>query len=183
MSHTRVKTEYDVEGSYGGTDKKVLFCHHNHSCDCVTFFDEKGNVESMAFCGWSDNNLWEAVQRLWYPFKNEWGGELKDGVEYYYGDIINHDIEKHLDHADIEDLGFTNIGGYMIKDGKAIFEKDIKRMWLTLDYTPMSYGAVISIKARTSYGSDVFTQVVHTIRIANKSEMVKLLKQLNLNPF
>ena len=56
-------------------------------------------------------------------------------------------------------------------------------MWLTLDYTAMSYGAVISIKARTSYGSDVFTQVVHTIRIANKSEMVKLLKQLNLNPF
>jgi len=84
MSHTRVKTTYSAEGSWGGTDNKVLYCHHNHSCDCTTFYDERGNVERMAFCEWETNNdLWDAMQRLWYPFKDKWHGELKDGVEYY----------------------------------------------------------------------------------------------------
>ena len=86
MSHTRVKTTYEVEGAYASTDTKELYCHHNHSCDCVTFFDDKGDVESMAFQSWSscDNDLWDAMNRLWFPFKDEWYGELKDGVEYYH---------------------------------------------------------------------------------------------------
>ena len=84
MSHTRVKTTYEVMGSYGGTDIVELYCDHNHSCDCVTFYDNKGNVESLAFCSWvTGNDLWDAMQRLWFPFKDEWNGKLKDGVEYY----------------------------------------------------------------------------------------------------
>lgn len=84
MGHTRVKTTYDVMGAYGSTETEELYCHHNHSCDTVTFYDRNGEVESMYFSEWSSgNDLWDAMNRLWYPYKYEWGGELKDGVEYY----------------------------------------------------------------------------------------------------
>ena len=86
MSHTRVKTTYSEMGSYGSTDKVELFCHHSHGSDCTTFYNVRGEVMSMAFCSWeSGNDLWDAMLRLNSPFKDEWGGELKDGVEYYYG--------------------------------------------------------------------------------------------------
>jgi hypothetical protein len=50
----------------------------------VTFYDERGEVMSMVFCEWStDNDLWDAMNRLWFPFKEKWHGELKDNVEYY----------------------------------------------------------------------------------------------------
>jgi hypothetical protein len=35
------------------------------------------------------NDLWDAMERLWFPFKNEWNGELKDDVEYYYEEPWN----------------------------------------------------------------------------------------------
>ncbi len=84
MSHTRVKTTYEVEGIYASTETAELYCHHNHSCDCTTFYDEKGVVVSMAFCDWSGNGLWDAMNRLWFPFEDEWGKELVEGVEYYH---------------------------------------------------------------------------------------------------
>ena len=84
MSKTRVKTTYESEGAYGSTETHELYCLHNHSSDYVTFYDENGEVESMFFGQWSTgNDLWDAMQRLWFPFKDEWHGELKDGVEYY----------------------------------------------------------------------------------------------------
>jgi hypothetical protein len=84
MSHTRVKTVYAEQGSYGSTDYKTLYCHHNHSCDITVFYNEKGDVQDMCFGEWeSGNDLWDAMNRLWYPFKDTWGGELKDKVEYY----------------------------------------------------------------------------------------------------
>ena len=85
MSHTRVKTTYEVEGPYASTDTVDLYCHHNHSCDCTTFYYIDGSVPSMSFCEWIPrNDLWSAMQRLWFPFKEEWGKELLDGVEYYH---------------------------------------------------------------------------------------------------
>ena len=37
----------------------------------------------MAFCEWSTGkDLWDAMVRLWSPFKDKWHGELKEGVEY-----------------------------------------------------------------------------------------------------
>ena len=87
MSHTRVKTTYSIQGSYGSTETVELFCHHNHSSDFVTFYDdaEGKEVTSMFFAEWeSDNDLWDAMKRLWYPFKIEWNKELKDGVEYWH---------------------------------------------------------------------------------------------------
>ena len=84
MSHTRVKTTSSEEGAYGSTITKTLYCHHNHSCDYVTYYNEDGSIASMCFGEWDEgNDLWDAMQRLWFPFKDEWGGELKGGVEYY----------------------------------------------------------------------------------------------------
>ena len=88
MSHTKVKTIYEVMGSYGSTENRTLYCHHNHGGDTVTFYNARGEIESMNFDSWSPgNDLWDAMNRLWDPFKDEWGGELKDGVEYWHGEI------------------------------------------------------------------------------------------------
>jgi hypothetical protein len=84
MSHTRVKTSYGVQGAYASTEAVNLYCHHNHSSDFVTFYWEDGEVVNMVFQEWeSGNDLWDAINRLWFPFKGEWGKELKEGVEYY----------------------------------------------------------------------------------------------------
>lgn len=84
MSHTKVKTTYSVPGAYGSTETKILYCHHNHSSDFTVFFDEDGSEMRMFFHSWKENdNLWDAMQRLWFPFKDKWGEELKEGVEYY----------------------------------------------------------------------------------------------------
>jgi hypothetical protein len=84
MSKTRVKTTYEASGPWGSTETHDLYCKHNHSCDITTFYDSNGEVEDMVFESWSDNDKWDAMNRLWMPFKDEWNGELKDGVEYYY---------------------------------------------------------------------------------------------------
>ncbi len=84
MSHTRVKTTYSTEGAYGSTETHELYCDHNHSNDITTFYDEDGNIMTMCFHEWEEgNDLWDAMQRLWFPYKSDWGGELKDGVKYY----------------------------------------------------------------------------------------------------
>jgi hypothetical protein len=82
--HTKVKTTYSIEGAFGSTETRTLYCHHVGSSDSVKFIDEEGCFKQMYFCEWeSGNDLWDAMQRLYFPFKGEWGGELKDGVEYY----------------------------------------------------------------------------------------------------
>jgi hypothetical protein len=76
MSHIRVKTEYQVQGAYGSTEKRTLYAHHNNSCDVVTFFDEDGtylfSVEDTM-----DNNLMDAINRLY---------ALDDNVQYMDAD-------------------------------------------------------------------------------------------------
>lgn len=91
MSYTRVKMKYEEEGCYGSTEIKTLYCEHNHSCDHVTFYNEKGEVPLMSFGEWSNGkDLWDAMITLYSPFKERWGGELKDGVEYYRREEIKH---------------------------------------------------------------------------------------------
>jgi len=85
MSKTRVKTTYEVMGAYGSTEVKSLYCFHNHSSDTTVFYDEDGSVSDMCFEEWSSGkDKFDAVERLWYPYKGDWGGELKEGVEYWY---------------------------------------------------------------------------------------------------
>jgi len=39
----------------------------------------------MAFGEWdSGNDLWDAMLRLNFPFKDEWSKALKDNVEHYF---------------------------------------------------------------------------------------------------
>jgi len=84
MSHTRVMTTYSTEGAYASTETHKLFCDHNHSNDTTTFYDENGDTMIMCFGEWeTGNDLWDAMERLWFPYKNKWGGELKDGVKNY----------------------------------------------------------------------------------------------------
>ena len=85
MSHTRVKTTYSVQGAYASTETVELYCHHNHTCDSITFYYVDGDIALMFFEEWViGDGLWDAMERLIYPFKDEWGGELKDKVEYYH---------------------------------------------------------------------------------------------------
>jgi hypothetical protein len=94
MGKTRVKTTYSVQGAWGATETEELYCLHNSSSDYTTFYDKHGNLESMCFGEWeSGNDLWDAMNRLWKPYKGEWGiSELKDGVEYWtYGPWENKD--------------------------------------------------------------------------------------------
>jgi len=85
MSKTNVKTTYSVEGVYASTETKTLYCQHNNSIDITTFYDEDGDTQIMCFSEWeTGNDLWDAMNRLWFPYKGEWGrSELKDGVELY----------------------------------------------------------------------------------------------------
>jgi len=84
MSHTRVKTTYSSPGAYGSTETIELYCHHNHSCDIISYHDKNGATVDMVFAEWeTGNDLWDAMLRLRFPFKDKWHGELKDKVEYY----------------------------------------------------------------------------------------------------
>jgi hypothetical protein len=106
MSHTRVKTTYEIEGPYASTEIKTLYCHHNHSCDCVTYYDEDGIVMDMNFCDWSKgNDLWDAMNKLWYPFEDAWNGQLKEGVGYYTK------IEKDVTKLKVGDKVTYSFGG------------------------------------------------------------------------
>lgn len=83
MSHVRVKTEYQVEGAYGSTEKKILYAHHNNTTDVVTFFDEDG-IYLFSVSDTLNNNLIEAINRLYAPFKNS--KDLNSNVQYMDAD-------------------------------------------------------------------------------------------------
>lgn len=91
MGKLRVKTEYEECGDpWGGTETRTLYCFHNVSNDTVTFYEESGEVADMSFSEWTPGkDKWDAMNKLWFPFKDEWGGELLDGVEYWYKEPWN----------------------------------------------------------------------------------------------
>lgn len=110
MSHMKVKTTYSVEAAYGATKTESLYCHHILSSDSVIFYNEDGSVTQMCFDQWvSGDNLWDAMKRLWFPFKEEWGGELVDGVEIYYEDPWENNMESAAPLSDtVEDNIFAD---------------------------------------------------------------------------
>lgn len=84
MGKVRVKTTYAQMGAFGSTDTKTLYCIHNSVSDTITFYDESGDVPSMAFHEWeSGNDLLDAMIRLFDPFIEGWHGELKPNVEFF----------------------------------------------------------------------------------------------------
>lgn len=85
MSHTYLKTTYEVPSDgWGSTEEKELYVHHNHSCDSTVFYNSDGSVADLSFIGWSPGkDKQDAVLRLLYPYKGEWGNsELKEGVKH-----------------------------------------------------------------------------------------------------
>lgn len=83
MSHTYAKTKYKEEIYYGsscGEEEHILYVHHNHSCDITSFFDEKGKY-ILSFPDTLKNNIFDAMKKLNFPFKETWNGELAEGVE------------------------------------------------------------------------------------------------------
>jgi hypothetical protein len=83
MSHIYAKTKYKEEvPAYGSCyeEEHTLIVHHNHSCDITSFYDEKGNCV-LSYGYTVDNNIFDAMNRLTFPFKKEWNGELLDDVE------------------------------------------------------------------------------------------------------
>jgi len=80
MSHTRVKTKYNERGPYGSVNERTLYCHHNHCVDITLFYNEDGSIVDAVFDD-EENGLWEAMNRLWSPFKDR--RVLISGVEFY----------------------------------------------------------------------------------------------------
>lgn len=80
MSSFIVKTEYNIEGDYGSTEKLTLYAKHNNSCDVVTFLDENGKY-IFSVGDTMDNNLIDAINRLYAPHKKSMSSEYIEGVE------------------------------------------------------------------------------------------------------
>ena len=78
MSHYRVKTTFNTEGAYGSTETHTLFAHHNLSCDIVSFYSENGEF-IFAVEDTIDNNLLDAINRLYAPFEKN--NVLSNGIE------------------------------------------------------------------------------------------------------
>ena len=80
MSRTCYKTTYNETGPYYSTLKKTMYVEHCHSSDTVSFYDEEGR---MLLCveDTVENNMLDAINRLYGPFKKNDGEELKEGVE------------------------------------------------------------------------------------------------------
>lgn len=89
MSGYIVKTTYNVEGTYGQTEVKTLYCKHYNGCDQVCYYDEQGGC---LFCvdDTLDNNMFDAIIKLYSPQKQH-SAELEAGISY-----VNNEERKEL---------------------------------------------------------------------------------------
>lgn len=69
MSHIYEKIKYFEEGNYGITLERTLFCHHNNTCDVVTFYYEDG-TPIFSFNDTIEGNLLDKMIEIIYNFKN-----------------------------------------------------------------------------------------------------------------
>lgn len=79
MSHIRVKTKYNTEGSYGSIDEVTIYAHHNLSCDYVDFYDEDGS-HILTVPDTINNNILDAINRL-YNTTWDYKGITTENVE------------------------------------------------------------------------------------------------------
>ena len=90
---------------------------------------------------------------------------------------------KYLDAEDLQSLGFMYDGDMslrqLIMDINFPFVLDYKRLFVHIDVTWFSSWVVLGINVSVARNS-VKTLVVHSIRINNKSELIVLMKQLNM---
>jgi len=84
MAHQYFKTKYKEEVPCGAScieEEHTIYVHHNESCDIVSFLDENGDY-ILSYQDTVHNNIFDAMNRLSFPYQKEWFGELLDGVEY-----------------------------------------------------------------------------------------------------
>lgn len=77
MSHYKLKTKYNEDlGTH--TIEKILYAHHNLSCDVVSFYDQDGN-HIFSVPDTIENNIFDAMVRLYSPFLD---GKLNNLIEH-----------------------------------------------------------------------------------------------------
>jgi hypothetical protein len=86
---------------------------------------------------------------------------------------------KYLDIDDLIEIGFEHIGGKLLKDVGQLFIFNNKRYFVHLNYTRFSDRCIIKIETSV-FENSIRTLVVHSIGIKNKSELLKLMSQLNI---
>jgi hypothetical protein len=105
---------------------------------------------------------------------------IKSVLEDNSTDISNHIRAKYLDKQDIESLGFVFEGGKLIKNKKDHFIKE--NIALIYNYETKEMG----IFTRDPSKNDIYSRLnfdpylVNNIIVKNKTELKKLLKQLNI---
>ena len=80
---------------------------------------------------------------------------------------------KVLDKTDIEECGFST------ENGEDFIKQSEKGYFIHIKYMPFSTHIVLKIETSV-YKDSIRTCVVHSIRVKNKSELIKLLNQLNI---
>jgi len=130
------------------------------------------------------------VEKGWHQvYEKQWVSKTIDYpyiLKYYGGWEFARDVEddllraKYLDQEDLIDLGFTHVGGKLLRDDLLQdYTLYNGRYYVHLKYSRFQEWASIRIETSVEENS-VKTLVVHSIRIKNKSELVKVLKQLNI---
>ena len=113
----------------------------------------------------------------WYKECYNFNSPYFDSVKE---DILNGCIRvKYLDVDDLVQLGFEHIGGKLTSDVLQLFRYNNNRYFVHLTYTRLSAACVIQIETSV-FENSVRTLVVHSIGIKNKSELLKLMAQLNI---
>jgi len=78
MSHTRIKIKYEMEAAYGSTEIGTLYADYNNSCDCVTIYNEYGDIEFTS-CEWGTKDKATQLIKLLTNFSPE----DCDEIEYW----------------------------------------------------------------------------------------------------
>ena len=81
MSSYYFKTKYKEMGNYGSVDEHIIYCHHNNSCDIVSYYNEKGECLLSVEDTLHDNIL-DAFNKLMWAWENTRENKLVDGIEY-----------------------------------------------------------------------------------------------------
>lgn len=82
MGQSIYKTTYCVEGLYNSVETRDLYCIHARTTNDIIFVDRENKVVGMFFSVFqSGNDLLDAVDRLLYPYDDEYPDKLKEGVE------------------------------------------------------------------------------------------------------
>ena len=61
MGSNYKKIEYDIEGSYGSTEKHWLYIESSRSTDAVNYYDQDGSL-LFSFTEWGDFDMGEAIK-------------------------------------------------------------------------------------------------------------------------